>query len=543
MMRSLFSGVAGLQNHQTRMDVIGNNIANVNTIGFKAGRANFQDMLSQTLQGASGANDNTGGTNAMQIGLGSSIGSIDTIFTDGSTQTTGKQTDLAISGSGFFIVRNGTNQFYTRAGNFDFDEIGNLVSTSTGYHVMGWNADASGNVNTGSDLEAIVISSNLTMPPKASTSITYGGNLNAKANIGSQAQTSISVYDSLGNGHKVTQSYIKTGDNTWLYSTSVADGTITAGQYGVITYKTDGTVDSIRDITPSAVPTATVSFDLGLDNTAGSTGTTYFSAFDSSGALHQYKMTLTNTASYVAGTTDGVWSYSITDASDTSGASLGSGTVTCDNATGVYSFSPASFTAEGNAITLGVGISNAPVNGSTTATATLPYTVGASQSDLAITPTPAGTANNLTISRSSMAQITQYGATTSTIAAADQDGYTAGSLQKKSIDGTGTIIGTFSNGETMKLAQIAMANFSNPGGLTKAGDNMYVQSNNSGEPYIGTADSGGLGSLTASALEMSNVDLSQEFSNMIITQRGFQANSKIITTSDEMLEILANLKR
>ncbi|CUH96093.1 hypothetical protein P22_2181 [Propionispora sp. 2/2-37] len=543
MMRSLFSGVSGLQNHQTRMDVIGNNIANVNTIGFKAGRANFQDMLSQTLQGASGANDNTGGTNAKQIGLGSSIGSIDTIFTDGSTQTTGKQTDLAITGNGFFIVRNGANQFYTRAGNFDFDEIGNLGSTSTGYHVMGWNADASGKINTGGDLEAIVISPNLTMPPKASTSITYGGNLNAKANIGTQAQTSISVYDSLGNAHKVTQSYIKTADNTWIYSTSVADGTITAGQYGIITYKTDGTVDSIRDITPSAVPTASVSFDLQLDNTASSVGTTYFSAFDSNGVLHQYKMTLTNTTPYVAGTTDGVWSYSIIDASDTTGTSLGSGTVTCDNATGVYSFSPASFTAEGNAIALAVGTSNAPLAGSTTATASLPYTVGTSQSDLAITPTPAGTAENMVISRSSMAEITQYGGTTSTIAAADQDGYTAGSLQKKSIDGTGTIIGTFSNNETMVLAQIAMANFSNPGGLTKAGDNMYVQSNNSGEPLIGTADSGGLGKITASALEMSNVDLSQEFSNMIITQRGFQANSKIITTSDEMLEILANLKR
>lgn len=544
MMRSLFSGVAGLKNHQTRMDVIGNNIANVNTIGYKASRVTFEDMLSQTLQGASSAGNGQGGTNPMQVGLGSSVASIDTIFTDGSTQSTGKQTDMAISGNGFFILQAGSNEVYTRAGDFDFDEVGNLVVPGSGYRVMGWNVDSSGAINTGGSLSPIVISPTKVMPPKATTSIDYSGNLTGSttAGVGTTAQTSIDTYDSLGEKHKVTQNYLKTGDNTWLFSTSAANGNITAGKYGIITFKADGTVDSIKDITVPAGPTTAVAFSsMSLNNTAESTGTTYFTAVDSDGALHSYKMTLTNTTPYdSAGPTNGVWGYTISDASDTTNASLGSGTVTYDGAD--YAFSPASVTLNGNSVALSVSSSSAPTAGATSLTASLPYTVGTSLSDLAITPTNSSAA--MTISRSSMNNITQYGGSdSSTVTAIDQNGYTAGTLQKKTVDSSGTITGTFSNGETMKLAQVALATFSNPGGLTKVGDSLYERSNNSGEPQRGVAGDGGRGSIAASSLEMSNVDLSQEFSDMIVTQRGFQANSKIITTSDEMLEILANLKR
>ncbi len=545
MMRSLFSGVAGLKNHQTRMDVIGNNIANVNTIGYKASRVTFEDMLSQTLQGASSAGNGQGGTNPMQVGLGSSVASIDTIFTDGSTQSTGKQTDMAISGNGFFILQAGSNEVYTRAGDFDFDEVGNLVVPGSGYRVMGWNVDSSGAINTGGSLSPIVISPTKVMPPKATTGIDYSGNLTGSttAGVGTTAQTSIDTYDSLGEKHKVTQNYLKIGDNTWLYTNSVANGTITGGKYGIMTFKSDGTVDSVKDVTMGAVPTATVTFSsMSLNNTAASTGTSYFTAADSSGALHVYKMTLTNTTPYAAGSTDGEWSYTISDASDSTNASLGSGTITCDNGTGTYSFAPASATLNGSSVALAVGTSSAPTAGATSMTASVPYTVGASLSDLAITPTNSAAA--MTVSLASMNNITQYGGSdSSTVTAIDQNGYTAGTLQKKTVDSSGTITGTFSNGETMKLAQVALATFSNPGGLTKVGDSLYERSNNSGEPQRGVAGDGGRGSIAASSLEMSNVDLSQEFSDMIVTQRGFQANSKIITTSDEMLEILANLKR
>lgn len=668
MMRSLFSGVAGLKNHQTRMDVIGNNIANVNTIGYKASRVTFEDMLSQTLQGASSAGNGQGGTNPMQVGLGSSVASIDTIFTDGSTQSTGKQTDMAISGNGFFILQAGSNEVYTRAGDFDFDEVGNLVVPGSGYRVMGWNVDSSGAINTGGSLSPIVISPTKVMPPKATTSIDYSGNLTGSttAGVGTTAQTSIDTYDSLGEKHKVTQNYLKTGDNTWLFSTSAANGNITAGKYGIIKFKADGTVESVKDITiptgtqttalsfssmqlnntasslntitfnavdssgvsqaytmeisndtpydagttdgqwsytikdssgasvgtgtitcdktsasytisqttpfaisgnnvtlsvgtsvapatstvvsysqngvASSIPTSAVDFSaVKLNNTSESTGTTYFTAVDSDGALHSYKMTLTNTTPYdSAGSTNGVWGYTISDASDTTNASLGSGTVTYDGT--AYAFSPASVTLNGNSVALSVSSSSAPTAGTTSLTASLPYTVGTSLSDLAITPTNSSAA--MTISRSSMNNITQYGGSdSSTVTAIDQNGYTAGTLQKKTVDSSGTITGTFSNGETMKLAQVALATFSNPGGLTKVGDSLYERSNNSGEPQRGVAGDGGRGSIAASSLEMSNVDLSQEFSDMIVTQRGFQANSKIITTSDEMLEILANLKR
>ncbi len=543
MMRSLFSGVAGLKNHQTRMDVIGNNIANVNTIGYKASRVTFEDMLSQTLQGASSAGNGQGGTNPMQVGLGSAVASIDTIFTDGSTQSTGKQTDMAISGNGFFILQVGSNEMYTRAGDFDFDEVGNLVVPGSGYRVMGWNADSSGVINTGGSLSPIVISPTKVMPPKASTSIDYSGNLAASAGVGSTAQTSIDTFDSLGEKHKVTQNYLKTGDNTWLFTNNVANGTLTSGKYGIMTFKADGTVDSIKDINMGAVPTATVTFSsMSLNNTAASTGTSYFTAADSSGTLHVYKMTMTNTTPYVAGTTDGTWSYTISDAADTTNASLGTGTITCNNGSGNYSFSPASVTLNGNSVALAIGTSTVPTAGNTSMTASLPYTVGTSLSDLAITP--ANSAAAMTVSLASMNNITQYGGSdTSTVTAIDQDGYTSGTLQKKTVDSSGTITGTFSNGETMKLGQVALATFSNPAGLTKAGDSLYEKSNNSGEPQRGAAGDGGRGKISASSLEMSNVDLSQEFSDMIVTQRGFQANSKIITTSDEMLEILANLKR
>jgi flagellar hook protein FlgE len=408
MMRSMFSGVAGLRNHQIRMDVIGNNIANVNTIGFKGSRVNFQDILSQTIQGASAPQGNRGGTNPMQVGLGVAIASIDTIFTDGSTQTTGKQTDLALQGQGFFVINDGAKSYYTRAGNFDFDTAGNYIVPGTGLKVQGWMANAAGVVNTNGPTGNIVVPVGTSMAASATTTLDYTKNLNAEATVipVTSYQNSVTVYDSLGTDHLINVTFTKTGANAWSWSATTTDTTI-------------GGLPAV----------GTVNF--------GPTG-----AF----------------------------------ALQTGG--------------------PLVLTAPG--------------------------------------------ANNLNIVMN-FSGMTQY-AGESTVTGTG-NGYTSGALENVVIDTSGVLTGKYSNGRSQALAQVSLATFNNPGGLIKAAENMYEESNNSGNAQVGTAASGGRGKIAPGTLEMSNVDLSAEFTNMIVTQRGFQANSKIITPSDEMLQDLVNLKR
>lgn len=404
MMRSLFSGVSGLKNHQTRMDVIGNNIANVNTVAFKAGRVNFEDILSQTVEGArSPQAGGMGGVNPKQVGLGMGISSIDTLFTPGSLQSTDNPTDFAVQGEGFFIVSDGSQVYYTRDGAFKTSADGALVN-SNGFRLQGWMADTDGNIDSTQALQNITIPVGAQMKPKATTQIALEGNLDANAAAGSEWITSVQVYDSLGNPHNLTITFTKTAENEWGWTTDL-DGT--SGDSGTIEFDTDGTVLS------------------------GGTGTANFILM------------------------------------------------------------------------------------------------------------PVAQDINLSIDFS---QLTQFGGNP-TAYINFQDGYEAGSLDMVSTDSGGVLTGIFTNGQSKALAQIALATFSNPGGLLKEGGNLYQISNNSGLPNIGTADSGGRGSIAVGKLEMSNVDLAQEFTNMIVTQRGFQANSRVITTSDEMLQDLINIKR
>ncbi|HQD04010.1 MAG TPA: flagellar hook-basal body complex protein, partial [Halanaerobiales bacterium] len=211
MMRSMYAGVSGLKTHQTRMDVIGNNIANVNTAGFKASRVTFKEMLSQTLSGAKAPQDNRGGMNPQQVGLGVSLGSIDTNHVQGNLQSTGLGTDLAIQGNGYFIVNNGTQNFYTRAGALTLDENGNLVNASNGYIMQGWLAN-NGIINTNSPLTGIRIPIGDTMAPQASTEAVFAGNLNAADRVDWTA--TIDIYDSQGQKHTLTLKFTHTGNDT-----------------------------------------------------------------------------------------------------------------------------------------------------------------------------------------------------------------------------------------------------------------------------------------------------------------------------------------
>ncbi|HTY39294.1 MAG TPA: flagellar hook protein FlgE [Bacteroidota bacterium] len=414
-LRSLFSGVSGLRNHQTMMDVIGNNIANINTVGFKAGRTTFSELYAQTLRSGTQPVDGSGGTNPMQVGLGITVNSLDTLFTQGNIENTGKTTDLAVQGNGFFIVKKDGKNLYTRVGTFDFDSTGTLVNTGTGAIVQGKLADAQGNIPSGTTLEDVKVALDTKSPAKATSTMKFAGNLDSGAKVGDTANASVSVFDSLGNQHTITLTFTNTGTNAWSWKAAVPAPATTAAA-GTVTFNTDGTLNSM-------------------------TG------------------------------------------------------------------NPLALTPGGGANAMSINVDFG-------------------------TPSAAAPGN--------FSGLTQT-AGGSTVTPREQDGYAAGTLSDISIDSTGKVQGTFSNGTVLTLAQIMMAEFNNPGGLVRNGENTYDISGNSGTAAIITPGQGS--SVVSGALEQSNVDLADEFTRMITAQRGFQANARVITTSDEFLQEVVNLKR
>ncbi|MCQ2598391.1 MAG: flagellar hook protein FlgE [Treponema sp.] len=463
MMRSLYSGVSGLQNHQTRMDVIGNNISNVNTVGFKRGRVNFQDMISQQMSGAARPTDEVGGVNPKEVGLGMTVASIDNIFTQGNLQSTGVTTDLAIQGNGFFILKNGEESFYTRNGAFSLDMNGTLVNPANGMRVQGWMAremDGEMVVQTAATPTDLVIPVGSKDPAKETSNINYACNLNKNtpeilegANEADIAKgtwnTEQKIYDSFGNEHLLTISFRRVvgNPNQWEATVNVD-------------------VDN-ADFTQTRI---------GLGSTDGMENT-FLVNFDNYGLLE-----------------------SVTDTA---------GNVT--NPTG-QAILQASYT---------VPNSNADENGN-------PY-----RQTMNI---------NLGTIGSAVDTITQS-ASKSTTKGYYQDGYTLGYLDTFKIDSNGVITGVYSNGTNRTIGQVALATFTNNQGLEKAGDNTYMESINSGMARIGESGTAGRGSLLAGALEMSNVDLSEQMTDMIVTQRGFQSNAKTIQTADTLLETVLSLKR
>lgn len=470
MMRSLFSGVAGLKNHQTRMDVIGNNIANVNTTGFKSSRVTFVDTLQQTLTGASAPTDTKGGTNPKQIGLGSSIGSIDTIMTDGSVQSTGKNTDLCLSGSGFFVVKGPNGTFYTRDGAFEFDAQGNYVLPGSGLYVQGWTADENGSINTASDVGNIVVQAGKSMNATATTKAVYSNNLDAScATIASITQGGVKT-ETLGDAYTASSTAPVTIAMSNGETFTMSDGKYTVGH---------------------SLPVSTI-----------------ITAYDSLGNAHDVPVYFTKTK--VDSTGGNEWTVSV--------ATDGSGTSTINESDGSTT-----------TISMGDKMLKFDTDGK--------YASGDGNITLTLTNGSTGS-QAITLQLNSL---TQY-AGSSTIAS-DTDGNAMGTLSSIAIDSAGVITGSYTNGINRQEAQVALAQFANAAGLTKSGTSLYSVSNNSGTPtkYYTANDIGT--TITGSALEMSNVDLANEFSDMIITQRGFQSNSKIITVSDEMLETLINMKR
>ncbi|GLY13956.1 flagellar hook protein FlgE [Kineosporia sp. NBRC 101677] len=400
MLRSLFTGISGLKAHQQMMDVVSNNIANVNTTGFKTSNIVFEDTLSQLLRAAGASTATSGGLDPTQIGLGVKLAAVQQNFAQGSAQVTNKATDLMINGDGFFVLDDGGTQVYSRAGAFTLDNDGFLVNPN-GMYVQGFQA-VDGALTAYGELGRLQLQAGLSIPGSATTTVSLGGNLDPEGTA--ELQVTATVYDEGGAAYAVPIILTPNGDGTYaVQARDPADNDADLGTAGTVAFDTAGRYDAGA----STAPTFTI---------------------------------------------NGV---------------------------------------------------------------------------------------NMTVD---LSQFTGY-AGISGPQTRDVDGFAAGTLNEFQIGPDGVITGIFSNGQKQALGQLALATFNNVNGLEKQGDSVYRDTANSGLPQIGIAGSGGVGLVTGGALEMSNVDLAAEFTNMIIAQRAFQANSKVITSSDEILQELVNIKR
>lgn len=568
MMRSLYSGVAGLKTHQTRMDVIGNNIANVNTTAYKSSSMTFSELMSQTTQKASGANATTGvgGTNAKQIGLGVKAGAINTaITTQGSAQSTGNPFDIMITGDNFFVVSNGSENFFTRDGSFYVDGAGNLAMTSTGYNVMGWGVDeTTGNIKQDTVTALRIMSAaNMTYPPEATTKANISGILdeNDKDVTSANGKTvNLNFFDARGYSYTAKFTFKQSGgDKTNEYSmelNKILDSTgaeidISKLEFGnrsqqkmetkvtlnTDAYKWDEKVLKTKDGTTDVANLADIF------NTDGSLITP---ADDAAAQKQQEALDAIAKAYGYEGSTDEFLNLYITSTVDkdkqlTIQDLLGN--MMAGKTTDVLPADGSAITMEGRYFEGTTVVFNKDtgklesVGGSTTN-----LNVNAAFSALG------GNFSDVTIDLSECTNYDNKGTSTIGATSGDLDGLGTGrrlgDMIGVSIQKDGMIYASYDNGMTKLLGQIATAAFANASGLEKEGDNLYSATLNSGEfDGIGVDITAGGGYMSPGQLEMSNVDLSSEFTEMITTQRGFQANSRIITVSDTLLEELTNLKR
>ena len=595
MLRSLFAGVTGLQSHQIAMDVESNNIANVNTIGYKYSRANFSDLLAQTNQIATAPQGALGGKNAVQIGLGTTVGSITRIHSQGSIQNTDKNTDVAIQGDGFFIVSSdgGNTYKYSRSGDFKFDASGNFVDNN-GFIVQGWLRDTkTGLVDATAPIANIKIPPGLTTPANASTQVVVKANLSSSETVTQYSPTYMLdstagvsatektedmgvMFNASGQafqltpaaagpvgGQGITVSFNGgTTTREFRYTSGTpAPATIVGGVYyfqstedlraglqalavgtsagSTVTINNQGkfivsnsagspldiriagitdvnTVENTRFTANFATMAGALPVGASLKQSQAVNAATHSASidvYDSLGSKHTVKMDFRKqTVNTLNGVTE--WSYTITVPQPGSiggiapNANILEGGIIQFNSNGALAgynipgidFSPNNGAAGNQAVNLNFG------------------SIGAFDGITSF-DNPSGTSG------------------------ISQDGFPGGDLVGIRIDQSGTLVGSFSNGRSFGLAQIGMAKFANNEGLVTDGGNVYLQSANSGDPIIGTAATAGRGFMQASSLEASNVDLSKSLTNLIIIQRGYQANAKTITTSDTLLETLLGIKR
>jgi flagellar hook protein FlgE len=656
MMASLFAGVSGLRNNLVKMNVIGNNIANVNTIGFKAGRVTFREALVQTYKAAGRPSSVSGGTNPIQLGLGMQVSTIDNLFQQGGLETTGQITDLAIQGAGFFVLSDGSGRYYTRAGSFGFDANSTLVDPATGMFVQGKMADAQGNIPSSATVGNIVLPFGQQDPAQATTQIALGNNLNSVASestatLLSAGTTGITTVTGTAiNGAGGTHTLAITGNqatNSTFTGANVAtdiagnpvgalSGNMTLGNLGVTDFSgftlsrdngsnsdmvlgltADSTInDLINAINQlSGISAQLVGGEIQLTRDRAGAGVDYnIESSASSVATDPITSAVTgNIVGVIFGVADGgtfvanngtdhtfvctdtfVPSVGVAQApqnldivvdeitglasgigglggggveiSSLSGLSSGTATITTEDTTHSASVTVYDSLGGKHALTLKFiktlnpndwvwvasfgGIESITGGGRGTvqfssdgSLQSFNYDGGATS--LTYNPNNGAAAGDITIDAGTMGRyngLTGFAAP-QTASVLKQNGYGLGILDKVSIDKSGSIIGLFTNGISRVLAQIVLADFNNQGGLLKAGRSLFQASANSGDPVEGIAGQTVSGEISSGALEASSVDIATEFTGMITAQRGFQANARIITTSDDMLDELVNLKR
>jgi flagellar hook protein FlgE len=641
MMRSLFAGVSGIRNNQTWLDIIGNNISNVNTIGFKGSRATFAEQLAQTLRNATGPHNGQGGTNPLQVGLGMSLASVDTQFQQGALESTGNYTDLAIQGSGFFVVSDGSQKFYTRAGAFTIDADGYLTAQGGGLRVQGYMANQLGTIANNMAPDDIQIPFGMKAPASATTEIGFFCNLDADGtestatldttppntagitNVSGQAVNGAGGVHTLtiggtlatqGSGNGTVGSLteqtllsslmptpppdpdysnfaITTDTNapkiiTGLSATSTVGDLIDAintqmsGSTGVqASLNGNGEIMLTRtlygagtniSLTGDIATSAFTGFTYAAGSNADLTVTDSFMPTGSTTPLPDVNLQVTidpNTGLPTGITGLGGGGVTITAPAGSGGLQLG--TATINTADTEHSTSIVTYDTLGSQHTVTFNFTKTatpnvwnweatveePAQTTSGNTGTISFNDDGSLQSFtyaggasAFTFNPGnGAASAVTIALDAgevggVDGITQFASPTTTIAQ-NQDGYGMGNLNNVYIDENGTIIGSFTNDQNLTLAQIVLADFHNPQGLLKAGGNMYKVSANSGDAIYGMSQTDFGSSINSGVVEMSNVELSKEFADMIIAQRGFQASARVITTADQLLQEIVQLKR
>ena len=546
LINSLFSGVSGIRNHQAMLDVIGNNIANVNSIGYKGSRVTFSDTFNQFIRYGTNPTDSAGGTNTFQVGLGMKLNSVDRNWNQGTFERTGITTDLALQGDGLFVLKKNGEQFYARAGAFIFDAAGQLVNPQNGAIVQGKVATSEGTIPAGNNLENVVIDANLKLPAKATKNISWGGNLdstlpltrseeylqtgniNGGMAIGEKVEEKNTIYDENGNEFTFKTTYEKTAADTYnlTYEMLDSEGNATTPAIGPTTVpavfnnaEPNEMVSLDGNNPPVAIPIeeATLGIKFNFDpsgvaqrstdtisssvdaNREPSIITGTVSVFDSLGNAHTFSIKYTKLD-------DNSWSWKAEVPAESGELSGNAGTITFNTDGSVANISP-----------------NPP--------------------EISFKPSNGAESQELVLDMGEDFEGITQTSQSSVVSALSQDGSAAASLTNISIDQFGFVEGVFTNGKSLKLAQILISTFPNRNALVSVGENMYRISANAGEPYVSQPGEASNTTIQSGALEQSNVDLSEEFTRMIVAQRGFQANSRVITVSDTLLQEITSLVR
>lgn len=545
MLRSLYAGVSGIKNHQKKLDILGNNIANVNTVGFKGSRLTFADSFNQTLSTNNVSNNQF--TNGKQIGLGVGTNQVQTLFNQGMLEATGNITDLAIQGNSFFVLNDGGNQVFSRDGSFHFDANRNLVNNN-GMHVKGWMADLNGQVTVSESLDSIQIDTNMTSSPIATQNLRLSGNL-------STANSATASVWHLGTPLNLTQeainSDIQLDQNTALKDLEQFSSYISEGQFSL-------------DLSGSKLPdgTALTNLQINLDENDSIedlkneiesifTGTTVTFTGSNQIEIRDIEAGESDTEILISG--DGDEINPVQSSFGTNASPVSASAVTYDSLGEahnlVFKFTPgdndtwnwtAETTENEQVISGGSGTVQFDSNGNLVSNSFTfdeeginSLTINNGQADMSI---------NLDIDGHNGISGLSANGSMSTLAVIEQDGRASGIFENMFIENSGQVVAQFSNGDTRTIAQLALANFKNPSGLEKAGGNSYIATNASGNVNIDNVINSN-STIVSGALEMSNVDLANEFTDMIVSQRGFQASTKVVSTTDQILEEAINLKR